>query len=85
MKKLIVVDISPKAYTVFHEHLDLINVMLSVDFKNVKTYTEIDKQLKKSPITDKIKTIFIKEYLQNKSTVIRRQSTVLMEIRFGRD
>jgi esterase len=41
--KLIVVDISPKAYTLGHTHLDVLNLMRSVDFDHVSNRKEIEE------------------------------------------
>lgn len=67
VSKLIIVDISSKAYSIFNEHVDLINVMLSVDFKNIKTYSEIDLQLKNFPITDRIRQFLLKNIYRNEN------------------
>ena len=66
VEKLVVVDISPRKYPGRNVHFDMINAMMAVDFDQVETREEVEKQLVES-IPDKRIRLFIMKNLHRKT------------------
>lgn len=69
IEKLVVVDISPRKYPGRNVHFDMINAMMAVDFDNVETREDVEKQLLESIPNKRIRLFVMKSlYRKTKDT-----------------
>jgi len=70
VQKIIVVDISMRKYKGNSEHQQLINAMISVDFSNVNSRSDIDKQLSETIHSPRLRQFLLKNvYRRDKTTM----------------
>jgi len=69
-EKIVVIDISPRAYPVRQSHVQLMQAMLSVDFDTARSRREVEDQLSRLIREQKIRNIVLKNlYHINKDTL----------------
>ncbi len=60
VRKLVIVDIGPRSYPENHEHMDLLNAMMSVDPAKAHSRSDIEKELKQYISGEKLRQFLLK-------------------------
>ncbi len=60
VKKLVIIDISPKSYSIRREHQDILRVMRSIDPGTLSSRQEAEAALKKWPMSERIQAFILK-------------------------
>jgi pimeloyl-ACP methyl ester carboxylesterase len=60
LKKLVVIDISPRYYNLRQEHLNIISAMASVNFGNIRARSDVDNLLSQTVTNERIRLFIMK-------------------------
>lgn len=60
LKKLVVIDISPRYYNLCQEHLHILSAMASVNFDNIRARSDVDSLLSQTVTNERIRLFIMK-------------------------